>query len=251
MSTAVIKPEPISMPIPRPQSEAAALLGMIERASRDPSVDIPKMRELMAMRKEILAEQAASAFNDAMAKAQSEMLPVAADSNNPQTKSKYASYVALDHTLRPIYTRYGFGLSFNTTPSPTENHIRVICYVTNCGHTREYAVDMPADGKGAKGGDVMTKTHAVGSAMTYAQRYLLKLIFNIAVGEIDDDGNSAGNGGEKINEDQLALLIKLADDVGADKARFCKYLKISSLAELPAVKLQSAIDALEQKRKAS
>src|SRR5690606_15862485 len=53
---------------------------------------------------------------------------------------------------------------------------------------------MPADGKGAKGGDVMTKTHAAGSAMSYGQRYLLKLIFNVAIGENDDDGNSAGSG---------------------------------------------------------
>ncbi len=48
---------------------------------------------------------------------------------------------------------------------------------------------MPADGKGAKGGDVMTKTHAVGAAKSYGKRYLLKDIFNIAIGEEDTDGN--------------------------------------------------------------
>jgi hypothetical protein len=48
---------------------------------------------------------------------------------------------------------------------------------------------MPSDGKGAKGGDVMTKTHATGAAMSYGARYLLKFIFNIAVGEEDSDGN--------------------------------------------------------------
>jgi hypothetical protein len=59
------------------------------------------------------------------------------------------------------------------------------------GYAREYHIDMPADGKGAKGGDVMTKTHAVGSAVSYGMRYLLKMIFNVAVGEDDDDGNTA------------------------------------------------------------
>ena len=48
---------------------------------------------------------------------------------------------------------------------------------------------MPADGKGAKGGDVMTKTHATGAAVSYGMRYLLKMIFNVAVGEDDTDGN--------------------------------------------------------------
>jgi hypothetical protein len=47
---------------------------------------------------------------------------------------------------------------------------------------------MPTDGKGARGNDVMTKTHATGAAMTYGQRYLFRLIFNLAVGE-DSDGN--------------------------------------------------------------
>jgi hypothetical protein len=57
---------------------------------------------------------------------------------------------------------------------------------------RRYHVDMPADGKGAKGGDVMTKTHATASALTYAKRYLLLQIFALAIGESDDDGNAAG-----------------------------------------------------------
>jgi len=35
----------------------------------------------------------------------------------------------------------------------------------------------------------MTKTHAAGSGMSYGQRYLLKMIFNIAFS--DDDGNKA------------------------------------------------------------
>jgi hypothetical protein len=48
---------------------------------------------------------------------------------------------------------------------------------------------MPTDGKGAKGGDVMTKTHAAGAGMQYGMRYLLKGIFNVAIGEEDKDGN--------------------------------------------------------------
>ena len=32
------------------------------------------------------------------------------------------------------------------------------------------------------------KTHAVGAGMSYGMRYLLKMIFNIAIGEDDDDG---------------------------------------------------------------
>ena len=98
---------------------------------------------------------------------------------------------ALDRAVRPIYVKHGFALSFNTDPNGPEDHLRVCCKVTRGSHSEQHQVDMPSDGKGAKGGDVMTKTHAAGSAMSYGQRYLLKMIFNLAVGE-DDDGQKAG-----------------------------------------------------------
>jgi hypothetical protein len=73
--------------------------------------------------------------------------------------------------------------------------MRVLCHVSHsAGHERTYQIDMPADGKGAKGGDVMTKTHAAGAAASYGMRYLLKMIFNLAVGEDDTDGNMPGDG---------------------------------------------------------
>src|SRR5207302_7818724 len=37
--------------------------------------------------------------------------------------------------------------------------------------------------------DVMTTTHGTAAADSYAKRYLLKDIFNIAIGEDDRDGN--------------------------------------------------------------
>jgi len=198
-------------------SEATAIVQMIDRAARDQTVDVTKMRELLAMRKEIVAEAAEREFNDAMTEAQQEMRPVAADLSNTHTKSKYASYIALDRAMRPIYTKHAFSLSFNTAEGAPEGHVRAVCDVSRGGYTRRYQIDMPADGKGAKSGDVMTKTHAMGAAMTYAQRYLLKMIFNIAVG-LDDDGNAAG-ANDPISPEQVAELRRLIDLYGAEEPK--------------------------------
>jgi len=167
-------------------------VSMFERLARDPNCDPDKLERLMALYERAETMRAEAAFNDAMSAAQEALRPVAADAENPQTRSRYASYTALDRAVRPIYTKHGFALSFDTADSPLDGHIRIACYVTRSGLKRTYHVDMPADGKGAKGGDVMTKTHAAGAALSYGQRYLLKLIFNIAVGE-DRDGNAPGN----------------------------------------------------------
>src|SRR5690606_2114163 len=148
---------------------------------------------LMEMYERVEAKRAETAFNASMSAAQTAMRPIQADMTDPQTRSLYASYAKLDSKVRPIYTANGFALSFDTATADDPTCIRVLCYVSHRdGHTRTYRVDMPADGKGARGGDVMTKTHAAGAGMTYGMRYLLKMIFNVAVGEDDTDGNMPG-----------------------------------------------------------
>jgi hypothetical protein len=180
---------------PATQQEGVTILSVISRAASDPNVDIEKLERLMVMKERMDARQAEREFNEAMSAAQSEMGRISTDATNPQTRSRYATYGKLDSCLRPIYTRHGFALSYGTRRSELEGHITILCDVSHKGgHVKQYECDMPADGKGAKGGDVMTKTHAAGSAMSYGQRYLLKLIFNVAIGENDDDGNSAGSG---------------------------------------------------------
>lgn len=171
---------------------ATSIIQVIERAALNPNVDIDKMERLLAMQERILAKQSEMAFDAAMADAQAEMRPISADAENPHTRSRYASYAALDNALRPIYTKHGFALSFDTGEAKKEDHVLVLCRVSHRhGHKHVYRIEIPADGKGSRGGDVMTKTHAVGSGCSYGSRYLLKLIFNVAVGEHDDDGNGA------------------------------------------------------------
>lgn len=241
----VARKDPDAVPIP--QSDAAAFVSMIERAARDPAVDMDKLERLLAMKERQERRAAEQAFSEAMTKAQSEMRPVAADLHNGQTKSRYASYMALDRAMRPVYTRHGFALSFNTDVGPSPDILIVGCSVMHsAGYTRHYTVPMPADGKGAKGGDVMTKTHATGAAMTYGQRYLLKMIFNIAVGE-DTDGNEPGGA---ISEKQGEIIRALIVEASADIARFLKWVGAESISDIPAKKFNAAVAMLETKKRA-
>ena len=189
-------------------------------------------------------------FNIAMSAAQSEMGRISTDAHNPQTRSRYATYGKLDRTLRPIYTRHRFALSFGTEPGDSPDVLIVFCDVTHeAGHTRRYRIPMPADGKGAKGGDVMTKTHAMGSAASYGMRYLLKLIWNVAIGEDDDDGAGAGaTHAPRITEEQAADLRALAEEVQADVPRFLSWMGVQSFADIAASRYGKAVAGLEAKR---
>jgi hypothetical protein len=228
-------------------ADAGTIMAVIARAASDPSTDVDKLDRLLGMYERITGHQAQQAFDTAMSAAQSEMRRIAADSNNSQTKSRYASFAAMDRALRPLYTKHGFGLSYDTGEGAPEGCVRVVCRVShNGGDRREYHVDMPADGKGAKGGDVMTKTHATGAALTYGQRYLLKLIFNIAVGE-DDDGNGAGPDAARITDEQADEIQALIESVGADRARFLRFMQVERIADIPARNYRAAINALSAK----
>lgn len=177
-------------------NDTARLIHVIAEAASNPAIDVDKMERLWAMHEKLKNRADEEAFNAAMSRAQSEMGRVSADAANQQTRSTYATYAALDKAIRPIYTKHGFSISFNEGEGAPEGHARILAYVACGGHTRTYKLDMPNDGKGAKGGDVMTKTHATGSAHTYGRRYLLKDIFNIAIGENDDDGNGGDDSGD-------------------------------------------------------
>jgi hypothetical protein len=190
---------------------------VIAAAASNPQVDVEKMERLWAMHERLASRDSEQAFNDAMMCAQGEMGRISADATNNQTRSKYATYGQLDRHVRPIYTGNGFSISFDTTDGAPEGSLRVLAYVSHkAGHTRTYRADVPSDGKGAKGGDVMTKTHATGSAMSYGMRYLLKMIFNLAVGEDDDDGNGAGGKVAELAAENVAnkILDGLIVDLG-------------------------------------
>jgi len=188
-------PAPDNLPAAQTLSPVALQLQtysqMVERVAANPEADIDKMERLLDMQERILDKAAEQEFKTAMSQAQAEMTAVSKNASNPQTHSQYADYAALDSALRPTYTKYGFSITFDTDPDKSpEGTVRILCEVSHSGgFSRIHTVDMDNTGKGAKGGDVMTKTHASGAAMTYGMRYLLKLAFNVAVGEFDPDGN--------------------------------------------------------------
>lgn len=184
---------------------------------------IETIERLVALQEKLLDRQAEIQFNEALNRVQSEISRVAPDLENKQTNSKYASYAAIDRVIRPIYAKEGFSISFTEEDCPKAEHVRIVAFVSKGAYTRQYRKDMPADGKGAKGGDVMTKTHAAAAADSYAKRYLVKDIFNVAIGQDDDDGNLMPENQEKdfllaieesTNKEELEKAYKTAIAAG-------------------------------------
>jgi hypothetical protein len=245
----IAKVEKMQVPVPA-MSQDLVMLSMFERFATDPTISLDRLKELMAMQKEMQNDRAKAEFMRAMSQAQAEMKAVLVDKDNSQTRSKYASYAALDHAIRPIYSRHGFSVTYDTADCGKEDQIRIIAEVSNSGYTKHHHVDMPCDGKGAKGGDVMTKTHAMKSAVTYGKATLLPMIFNIAVTtnkfDDDDDGNAAG--GSRFIETEQVQTIR--DKIELTKSNLKIFLDLAgaeSLETIRADKYEMLTQKLEAK----
>lgn len=235
-------------------SETAAVLSMIERAARDPAVDIDKLERLMKMQKEMGETRAKVAFDAAMAEMQPK-LPVIDRKGRIEVREKtssgkrdgdiqqstpYALWEDINEAIRPILAEHGFSLTFRHGRS--EGLVTVTGILAHReGHREEDTFVLQHDSTGSK-----NAVQAVGSSNSYGKRYTAINLLNITTRGQDDDGRAAA-GPDTISTDQTGDLTAMIESVGADKARFLKFFKIEQISDLPAKRYQEAVIMLNAK----
>ncbi len=217
------------------------------------NMDVEKLEKLMALQERYKAGQALEAFTTAMNACQRDLPVVVKDANNAHTRSRYALLETILHTIKPTITKNGFSLSFSEGETTKENCMRVVAKVRHIsGHTEESHLDIPLDGKGAKGGSVMTETHGKSSTFSYGKRYLTCAIFNVVVAGEDLDGNRVEDQ-EPISDEQsktIEDLIGLCEDLGGKtvRAKFMAWIECEKLEEIPASRFKDCTQSLNQTR---
>lgn len=213
--------------------EGAAILQVIERAARDPNIDIDKMERLLQMQERIVARQAKVAYADALARLQP-TLPIigergAIKNGSGNVQSKYALWEDIVGVITPLLAAQGFSLSFRT--GNKDNRIQVTGVLTHCeGHSEETTLDLPADTSGSK-----NAVQAVASSVSYGKRYTAGALLNLRTGERDDDGRLAGGTDyPRITEQQATEIKELITKHGGDMGKLLKYFKVKSLADIHA-----------------
>lgn len=235
-------------PAPAPASETAAILSVIERAARDPSVDIDKMQRLMDMRDRELTRNAKAAYMAALAEMQPELPSIAErgeirhdrKDRSAAPQSTYARWEDINDAIKPALAKHGFALSFRTGRDGDRIVVTGILGHRE-GHSEETTMHLPADSSGSK-----NAVQAVGSSTSYGKRYTAMALLNLtsrAPEDRDDDGR-AGGGGSTISEEQIGQMRDLIEKVEADLVKFCNHLGIPSLADLPAARFDGAMREL-------
>lgn len=235
---------------PEPQSTALVPTNPMQMlaVAVQQGMPIETLRELMQLKKEWEADEARKAFVAAMA---------AFKANPPEiVKDKHVSFTtqkgttAYDHaTLGGVCSAIirglaGHGISHRWEVAQQDNRIKVTCVLTHAqGHSESVSLNAGADDSGGK-----NSIQAIGSAVTYLQRYSLLAATGLAAMDQDDDGQKAG-APDTITEKQAMDLQALAEEVKANREAFLGYFDIKSLRDLPAAKYKDAVAALNKKRK--
>lgn len=227
------------------ESGTTGIISVIERAAKDPNIDVQKMEKLLDMQERILEKQAEHEFWTAFAEMQTK-LPVITEGgairHNGKLISKYARYDEdLHPVVTPILSEHGFSLLHQNVSSDTESVTIKSTLAHRAGHKIDTAFPLKADTSGSKSGP-----QAVASSRSYAKRYNTCDLLNIATAGSDDDAQSTK---PRITEQQVADLESKLTEVGADKAAFLKFAKVEKLEDIHPNAYPALVKKLEAKAK--
>ena len=199
---------------------------------------------ILEQQKWMIQHQEEETFNLALRRIQDQLKPVQKRGWNDSTKSHFALPQDVDAAIENLMRAERMALSFEPESHPLPNMVRIVGVLSLGAYSRRYPLDMPADGQGAKGGGVMTRTHATGSAITYAKRYIKNMIFNLQFREKDDDGNMAA-GGQSGVLDERTHINHLENIRNAGSVAELKRLYLIAAAEASAIGDKNSTAAFE------
>lgn len=232
------------------QAQPTTPMEMLARAV-DRGMDPATIQQLMDLQDRHEADEARKAYVRAMTGFKSEPLRVKKRKHVDYT-SKGGQRTQYDHASladvvdAAVIALSKHGLSHRWETKQDAGVITVSCVITHeLGHSERTTLCAGADESGGK-----NSIQAIGSTVSYLQRYTLMAATGLAAHDMDDDGNEAGATEQKvefITEKELADLETLCSDAKADIPAFCQVLKVDSLDKLPKSKLKGAITRLQKR----
>lgn len=220
------------------------IMALVERAITN-NTDLSVIQTLMDAQDRWDKKQAKQAFDAAMAEAVNEIptikknKPAIFDKDGKTPRYMYEDLAEIAETVKPILKKHGLSYRFRTNQNGAI--VSVTCVVSHVdGHSEENTLSASNDTSGSK-----NAIQAVGSAVTYLERYSLKAALGLAAAE-DDDAQAAGEPAV-ITQQQFLELNQLLDEHEINKAAFCGYMGVEAVADIPQNRLKDAKEAIKKK----
>lgn len=219
--------------------EASSPNEMIREAVKG-GADLEKLKGLLELQERWEANEARKAYHVAMSDFKAVPLKIEKDKKVSfgNTKYSHASLANVVETITSELSKHGLSASWRTKQNGT---ITVFCRITHVlGHCEETELSAAADSSGSK-----NPIQAIGSTVSYLQRYTLLAALGLATYDQDDDAKSVDV--DTISSIELSNLTDLITATETDFGRFLKWLKVESLESLPKSEYTKALNALKAK----
>lgn len=197
----------ITAPAESPLMAAAAL---VQQA--DGKIDVDKLEALLKVQMQWEANEAKKAYVVAMAKFKENPPKILKDksvsyavANKSPTSYKHASLHNVTSKINTELSKYGLTAAWVT--SQDNGKIKVTCVITHAdGHSETTCLSAEPDTTGSK-----NPIQAIGSTVTYLQRYTLLALTGLATADQDDDGaGAAPQEGKPTKKDEQNKLVDQA-----------------------------------------
>ena len=234
------------------QSGSVSPAEVISKALSD-GADLEQLEKLLELQMKWEANEAKKAFNKSMSSFKENPPEINKDKSvgfstaKGRTSYSHASLHNVVTKVTSALSKHGLSASWRTQQN---GKIVVTCKITHIlGHSEETSLSADADDSGSK-----NSIQAMGSTITYLERYSLLAILGLATHDQDQDGNTAST--ENIKEDQIKNIKKQLVELGSKEDVLLKYMKIEKLEDMllsdypkAQVSLQARRDAIRKKDK--
>ena len=217
--------------IESPLASAAALV------HANGNMDVEKLDKLLEMQIKWEANEAKKSFIQAMSAFKENPPEILKDSkvnfstSKGTTKYNHASLGNVCTCINKALSVNGLTASWVT--SQDNGSVKITCKITHImGHSEETSLSAPPDSTGSK-----NVIQAIGSTVTYLQRYTLLALTGLATYDQDDDGNAAGKKKELnvpgMKENQKIIMNLICDilekEVPKDSKKIVDRVKVAAI----------------------
>ena len=224
------------------------------------SGNIEMYREAVALAKELDAIGARKAFDSAMAAAKAQITVIKKNrrvgfeskkAGAARTDYAYEDLAEIARTIDPVLSAHGLSYRFRVS-SEVNQPVRVTCIISHRdGHSEETTLHAGRDESGNK-----NAIQAIGSTVTYLQRYTLKAALGLAASH-DDDGNSseaevtpaAEPPPGAISPAQVEEIRLLLEERGIAERAFLQFVKLPRIEDIGVQHFERAVTKIKSVEK--
>jgi hypothetical protein len=214
------------------QQAQAPMMAFVDKICQMPDLPVEKMEKMLDMFERQQQKLAEQAFNASFAAAMAEMPMIPKSGKNNHTKKPYSKLEDLVAACRPVLSRHGLSLNWQTGRNDTNIIVTAVVRHAN-GHKIETTQYAPPD-KGS-----MNDLQKGGSTETYLKRYTGFAILGLASGdEVDDDGQAFAPKAppaplETLTREEAKEINNLVEKSGTDETAMLAHYCVEAVELLP------------------